>query len=311
MNCRGQYLAVSRFEGNRCKFDTYLRKFALYMRKFAVYLSKFAGEYGETVSTSGVRVALVQADCSSDEGFEARIDRVLAETDHACQQADLVMLPELWSTAAFDLDCARSHAQPFDCALVSRMSDMARSNGVWVHGGSFAEITDSGHHFNTSVLFAPDGTVAATYRKIHVFGYGGEAELMSAGEELVVVETPLGMTGLATCYDTRFPEQFRALTNLGATAFLITSGWPTKRIQAWDVLVQARAIEDQAWVVACNQVGMQKGLQLGGHSAVIDPIGNVVARAGIEETTLHATVEPDAVGEWRGEFPALSDVVPL
>jgi len=263
------------------------------------------------VSSSGVRVALVQADCSSDEGFDARVDRVLAETDRAIEEADLAILPELWSTAAFDLDSARENAQPFDCPLVSRMSDIARRHSTWLHGGSFAEVTEDGRHFNTSVLFAPDGSVAATYRKIHVFGYGGEAELMSAGDDLVVVDTPLGATGLATCYDTRFPEQFRALTEKGATAFLITSGWPTKRIEAWDVLVQARAIEDQAWVVACNQVGMQKGLQLGGRSAVIDPIGNVVARAGSEETTLHATVEPGAVSEWREEFPALKDVVPL
>ena len=265
----------------------------------------------DTPDTPGVRVALVQADCSSDEGFDERIDRVLAETDRAIEDADLAILPELWSTAAFDLDSARKHAQPFDCPLVSRMAEIARKHSTWLHGGSFAEVTEDGRHFNTSVLFAPDGSVAARYRKIHVFGYGGEAELMSAGDDLVVVQTPLGMTGLATCYDTRFPEQFRALTDKGATAFLITSGWPTKRIEAWDVLVQARAIEDQAWVVACNQVGMQKGLQLGGHSAVIDPIGNVVARAGSEETTLHATLEPDAVGEWRAEFPALKDVVPL
>ena len=150
------------------------------------------------MSGTGVRVALVQADCSSDEGFEERIDRVLAETDRAIEEADLVLLPELWSTAAFDLDCARRHAQPFDCALVSRMSDIARKHSKWLHGGSFAEVTADGQHFNTSVLFAPDGSVAAIYRKIHVFGYGGEADLMSAGEELVVVETPLGMTGLAT-----------------------------------------------------------------------------------------------------------------
>ena len=261
------------------------------------------------MSSTSVRVALVQADCSSDEGFDDRIDRVLAETDRAIEEADLALLPELWSTAAFDLDCARRYAQPFDCELVSRMSDIARKHSKWLHGGSFAEAAEDGHHFNTSVLFGPDGSVAATYRKIHVFGYGGEAELMSAGDELVVVETPLGMTGLATCYDTRFPEQFRAMVDSGATAFLITSGWPTKRIEAWDVLLQARAIEDQAWVVACNQVGTQKGVQLGGNSAVIDPIGSTVSRAAAEETTLMATVDPSEVDEWRKEFPALRDRV--
>jgi predicted amidohydrolase len=191
------------------------------------------------------------------------------------------------------------------------MSDIARKNGVWLHGGSFAEVTDAGQHFNTSVLFDSRGEVVATYRKIHVFGYGGEAELMSAGDELVVVDTPLGLTGLATCYDLRFPEQFRAMTQRGAQAFLITSGWPTKRIDAWDVLVQARAIENQAWVVACNQVGMQKGLQLGGHSAVIDPVGTVVTRADGDEKTLHSTIDPAAAVRWREEFPALSDVVEL
>jgi predicted amidohydrolase len=243
------------------------------------------------MTSTAVRVALVQADCSSGEEFQARIERVLAETDRACEQADLVVLPELWSTAAFDLDCARKHAQPFDCALVSRMAELAGRHGVWLHGGSFAEITETGQHFNTSVLFAPDGSVAATYRKIHVFGYGGEADLMSAGVELVVVPTPLGMTGLATCYDLRFPEQFR--------------------ITAWNVLVQARAIEDQAWVIACNQTGTQKGVQLGGHSAVIDPVGEIIAQAGSDETTLFATVDPAAVHEWRTEFPALRDIVEL
>lgn len=263
------------------------------------------------MTSTAVRVALVQADCSSGEGFDERVDRVLAETDRACEQADLVMLPELWSTAAFDLDCAREHAQPFDCPLVSRMSDIARKHSVWLHGGSFAEVVDSGEYFNTSVMFDPSGDVAAMYRKIHVFGYGGEAELMSAGWQLVVIDTPLGPTGLATCYDLRFPEQFRALAARGARAFLITSGWPTKRIDAWDVLVQARAIEDQAWVIACNQVGMQKGVQLGGHSAVVDPIGTVVSKAGADETTLHATIDPSAAVTWRAEFPALRDIVDL
>ena len=260
---------------------------------------------------SNVRVAVIQADCSSTEGYAQRMERVLVETDRACEQADLVVLPELWSTGAFDVDSAREHALPFDCRLVSRMADLARTKGVWLHGGSFAEVTDSGQHFNTSVLFAPDGSIAATYRKIHVFGYGGEAELMTAGTELAVVETPLGPTGLATCYDLRFPEQFRALTRLGAQAFLVTSGWPTKRIDAWDVLVRSRAIENQAWVVACNQVGLQGTVQLGGHSAVIDPLGDVVSIAGVDETALYASIDASLVTQWRDEFPALRDIVDL
>ena len=260
---------------------------------------------------AGVRVALIQVECNDTESVDDRIDRVLGETDRVLGEADLVVLPELWNTGAFDLASARHHAQPLDGDLVSRMAGIAQRHSTWLHGGSFTEQADDGHFFNTSVLFGPDGALEAVYRKIHVFGYGGEADLMSADPELVVVNTPLGATGLATCYDLRFPEQFRELTRHGASAFLITSGWPSARIHAWDVLVRARAIEDQAWVIACNQVGLQRGVHLGGHSAVIDPIGDVVSRASTEETVLSAMVAPDAVEQWRGEFPALGDIVPF
>ncbi len=125
-----------------------------------------------------------------------------------------------------------------------------------------------------------------------------------------MVNTPLGATGLATCYDLRFPEQFQAhLPELAA--FLIASRLAVRAYSCVGRLVRARAIEDQAWVIACNQVGLQRGVYLGGHSAVIDPIGDVVSRASTEETVLSATVAPDAVERWRGEFPALGDIVPF
>ena len=144
---------------------------------------------------------------------------------------------------------------------------------------------------------------------MHLFGFdGGETVLITGGEELVIVETPLGSTGLATCYDLRFPELFRALTDGGATAFLLTSGWPTPRIAHWDVLTQARAIENQAWFLGCNEVGAQPGIALGGHSVVVDPKGAVVARAGTGEEVLVVDVDPDASLRWREEFPVLQDI---
>ena len=111
---------------------------------------------------------------------------------------------------------------------------IASEYGIWLHGGSFAELADDGQHFNTAVLFAPDGRLVAAYRKVHLFGFdGGETVLMSGGDELIVAETPLGLTGLATCYDLRFPELFRALVDAGASTFLMASGWPTPRIEHW------------------------------------------------------------------------------
>jgi predicted amidohydrolase len=256
----------------------------------------------------GVRVALVQLDVSSSEPVHNRVTRTLALVDEAARDCDLLVLPELWHVGAFDIVAAQEHAQPIDGPLVTALSGLAREHGIWLHGGSLAEV-DGGDHFNTSVLFAPDGALAAAYRKIHLFGFdGGETTLMSGGDELFVVETPLGPTGLATCYDLRFPELFRALIEGGATAFLISSGWPTPRIEHWDVLTQARAIEDQAWVIACNEVGEQPGVTLGGHSSVIDPRGTVVARAGSSAEVLVVDIDPSAADQWRQDFPVLQDI---
>lgn len=256
-----------------------------------------------------VHVALIQLNCSRTESVAERVERGFELIDAAAKDgAQLVVLPELWHVGAFELDLAREHAQPIDGPLVAALGEAAARNGVWLHGGSFCE-KDGGEHHNTSAVFAPDGALVTTYRKIHLFGFSeGEPTLMTGGDELVVVDTPLGATGLATCYDLRFPELFRALTEGGAEAFVVTSGWPTPRIGHWDVLVQARAIENQAWMIACNEVGQQTDIALGGHSMVVSPTGEVVARAGDGEEILHANVDPSAVSTWRAQFPVLNDI---
>ncbi|MEY4136753.1 MAG: hypothetical protein RL205_881 [Actinomycetota bacterium] len=259
----------------------------------------------------GTRVALIQLRCDSAEPRAERIERAFAMVRDAAARADLIVLPELWSTCAFDLPAAREGAEPIDGPLVTALASLASELGVWIHGGSFAELVDESTRHNSCVLFDPEGTRVATYRKIHLFGFAeGERTVMTGGEELVVVDTPLGTTGLATCYDLRFPELFRALTDSGATAFLVSSGWPLARIEHWDVLTRARAIEDQAWVIACNEVGTQgsDGVVLGGHSVVIDPRGAVIAQAGESEEILYAEIDPQEPGRWREAFPALADI---
>ncbi len=257
------------------------------------------------------RVALIQLRCDSAEPMSDRVDRAFAMVREAAPRADLIVLPELWSTCAFDLPASRAGAQSIDGSLVTSLSELARELGIWIHGGSLAELVDDATRHNTSVLFDPQGTRITTYRKIHLFGFAeGERTVMSGGDQLVVVETPCGATGLATCYDLRFPELFRALTRAGATAFLISSGWPLSRIEHWDVLTRARAIEDQAWVIACNEVGTQgtADVVLGGHSVVIDPRGVIIAQGGEAEEIVYAEIDPSEPDRWREAFPALADI---
>jgi predicted amidohydrolase len=252
------------------------------------------------------RVALIQLEVNDSESVAERIERA-GEIVEGLVDVDLAVLPELWHVGAFDLDAARENAQPMDGAVVTRMRAAAAKAGLWLHAGSFAELS-GGHRYNTSVVVDPSGDVVATYRKQHLFGWeDGEPSVMTAGDSLVVLPTPLGATGLATCYDLRFPELFRRLVDSGTETFLMASGWPMPRIEHWSVLLRARAIENQAWVVACNTAGTHHGVLMGGRSAVIDPRGTVVAEAGDDEEILYAEVDPAAVREWRLAFPVLAD----
>ena len=125
---------------------------------------------------------------------------------------------------------------------------------------------------------------------------GGEPKLMEAGGEVVVTDLPAPADGLriglSTCYDLRFPELYRAQLDRGAEVFVIPSAWPMARVEHWRLLLRARAVEDQCFVVAANTAGTHAGVEMGGHSAVVDPSGSVLAEAGPGEETL--SVEIDA-----------------
>jgi predicted amidohydrolase len=255
------------------------------------------------------RVALVQVTVGDEEPPHARVERVSELVRRAATEADLVVLPELWHVGAFALELARQHAEPRTGPFVETMRGLAADTGTWLHAGSFAELDPAtGNRYNTSLLLDPAGQVVATYRKQYLFGWeAGERSVMSAGDDVVVAATPLGATGLATCYDLRFPELFRALVDDGATAYAMASGWPAVRIEHWTVLARARAIENQAWLVACNTAGEHNGVVMGGRSLVVDPWGQVVAEAGTEEEVLLAELDPGAAIRWRESFPVLAD----
>jgi predicted amidohydrolase len=250
-----------------------------------------------------LRVHLLQLSYGDDETPDERRARV-ADLVRAQSGADLVVLPELWPQGGFAYDRWEEQAEPADGSSLRAISVAAAQLGAMVHMGSFVERDETGRLFNTSVLLGADGRVLTSYRKIHLFGFGeGEPKLMTAGGEVVVHD---GL-GLATCYDLRFPEMFRALLDGGARALVMASAWPAKRVAHWRLLAQARAVENQMYVVACNTAGTHSGVPMGGHSMVVDPWGVVLAEAGDGEEVLTVELDLSSVDSTRSSFPVLAD----
>ncbi|MDN4172359.1 carbon-nitrogen family hydrolase [Nocardioides sp. SOB77] len=270
--------------------------------------------------TNTLDVALVQVAYGDDESVAQRVDRV-CEWIQDLDQTDLVMLPELWAHGGFASSTWSSTAETLSGVVISRLAEVARKLSTWIHAGSIIERAEDGAArgplgrglWNTSVLISAAGEIHTTYRKIHRFGFGeGEPQLLEAGEELAVasLEWSANQTvraGLATCYDLRFPELFRSLGEQGAELVLLPAAWPMPRVEHWRLLGQARALENQAWVLQCNTAGTHSGVQMGGHSRIVSPAGEVVAELGADEDVLTGTLDLDLVSRVRAEFPVLGD----
>jgi len=250
-----------------------------------------------------MRVTLVQTEVDGSLPVAERVAGVAAQVAGR-RGDDLVLLPELWATGYFAFDDYAATAEPLDGPIVTALAAAARTAGTTLHGGSIVERDGTGRLHNTSLLFGPDGTLLHTYRKVHLFGYGSrEQELLTAGEEVGAH----GTLALSTCYDLRFPELFRTQVDAGSQLFLVAAAWPAARLAHWQLLLRARALENQSYLLACNAAGRQGPVQLAGRSAVVDPWGEVLAEAGEGAQTLTVELDPDLVVRARKEFPALAD----
>jgi omega-amidase len=224
--------------------------------------------------------------------------------------SDLICFPEMWTTG-FDWEENRRIAPEQD-RVVERVAEMARDSGIWV-SGSMLTTYEEGKASNTHILFDPEGHKRGVYTKSHLFTMIHEEEHEVAGSSLCLVDAPWGMTALTVCYDIRFPELFRTYALKGAKITLSPMAWPRPRIAHWKVLVRARAIENQMFVVGTNQVGTE---DLGsrdeatycGDSVIIDPWGGTVVEASEnDEMLLTATIDLDMVDEVRDRMTVLRD----
>jgi predicted amidohydrolase len=206
--------------------------------------------------------------------------------------------------------------EPLDGEIVTRLGRVARDHAIWLLLGSIPEESEEPPKIhNTSVLLRPDGTVAAAYRKIHLFDIEipgvvehRESDAVVAGEEAVVVPTPWGSVGLTICYDLRFPELFRTLALEGARVIFVPSAFTSFTGAAhWETLLRARAIENQCFIAAPAQTGRHSpSRESFGHSMVVDPWGSIVAVREEGEGLLLADLDLRKVDDVRRKLPALS-----
>lgn len=258
--------------------------------------------------------AAVQMTSGSDK------ERNLECAEHLVRQAaergaTLVVLPEVFNWRGRKAAQAQA-AEDLGGLTLSRMAQLARELELFLVAGSITErIAGDAKAYNTSVLLGPDGAMLGCYRKIHLFDVeipgkvsARESDVKVAGSEITCVPTAVGTVGLSVCYDLRFPELYRRLADLGATVITIPSAftYPTGEAH-WEVLLRARAIENQAFVIAPGQFGPNvHGFSDYGNSMIVDPWGRVLARASDRgEEVITAPLEFDELSKVRRELPCL------
>ncbi|TDA70465.1 MAG: carbon-nitrogen hydrolase family protein [Clostridia bacterium] len=254
-----------------------------------------------------MRVAAVQMSSGADKGQNlARAEELVREAVR--QGAGLVSLPEHFSCLVPEAE-RPGQAEPVPGPTTAFLAALSRELGIYLHAGSLLEQAgEPGKCYNTGILFGPGGDILAAYRKIHLFdvsvgGHGyHESATTLAGEEVVAVPTPLTILGLSICYDLRFPELYRRLAGAGAGVLFVPAAFTMYTGKDhWEILVRARAIENQAYVVAAAQFG---GSYFG-HSMIVDPWGTPLAVAQEREMVVVAAIDLAWLEKVRSDLPSL------
>ncbi|ELY42437.1 carbon-nitrogen family hydrolase [Natronorubrum sulfidifaciens] len=266
-----------------------------------------------------LRIALAQLHVEATE-LEGNVERALEAISRAADRgADLVALPELFNVGYFAFDSYERHAEPLEGETFTRVQEAAADHEIAVLAGSIVEDlaatetvetpADEGLA-NTAALFDATGTRQLVYRKHHLFGYqSAESELLVPGERIETATIGGVTVGATTCYDLRFPELYRRLVDAGAELVLVPSAWPYPRVEHWETLSRARAIENQSFVATINGSGHFESADatLLGRSTVYDPWGTTLASSGDEPALVVADLDLASLERVRESFPALRD----
>ena len=240
-------------------------------------------------------LALIQLNSSDNQDDNFKKIKVLVEK--ASKNADLIILPE-------HSDGISKNDSDFEDNIPAKASDffseLAKENNIFLHCGSIAERFKSGKPLNTSILFSPSGEIIAKYSKLHLFdvdlpdGTGcRESNGASAGNEIIVADTPLAKLGLSICYDLRFPELYRKMALMGAELMIVSANFTAQTGEKhWKPLLQARAIENGCYVAGINQCGKKPQYTAWGHTMLINPMGEIICELEQDEGIAFGEIDP-------------------
>ena len=257
-----------------------------------------------------IKVASIQYWFSDENTKEERIRHIENLIDQAAG-ADLILLPEVWNIGWRCFDKYQEESETIEGETITRIGKKAREINAYILAGTIIE--KSGNDlYNTAIFLDPKGEVISKYRKIHLVTRKGseEAKAIKTGNEIVTVETNLGVFGFGVCYDLRFPELYRKMAvNHGVEIFLLPAAWPLVRVENWIDLSHARANENQCYLISCNCAGFNRGVQYLGHSSIVDPNGITIASSGLFQTIVKGEIDMEALRKFREDTPHLKSRV--
>ena len=218
-------------------------------------------------------------------------------------QVDMICLPELFTTG-FDYTLLKGRDHGMTEEVLHALGEKARSRKAYILAGTLPE-EEGGRVYNTLFVIDPSGKKVASYRKMHLFPLMGEDGFFCPGETPLVFRTPWARIGVAVCYDVRFSHLFLKMALNSAQIIVVPAQFPAARIDHWDTLLRARAIENQLFVVGVNRIGEDPGNRFPGHSCIIDPMGALLAGNGEEEGWIIGSIDIGEVERARRSLPAL------
>jgi len=255
-----------------------------------------------------MKAYLVQMDIAwrdKNANFQ-KVRDLLARLD--LEAGGLIVLPEMFATG-FDVEFG-GLAEGKGHTLVETakfLAELARWSGCFVQGSGITQDEERKRR-NMVAVYAPSGEQLTGFTKLHPFSYGGEHKRFERGDGVVAYSAGECRVAPFICYDLRFPEVFRQAARQGVQTFTVAANWPRVRHSHWQVLLQARAIENQAYVLGVNRCGRDRYLDYAGGTVAFGPRGELLALAGEEETVLTVGLDMGAIAAWRAEFPVLNDI---